>query len=51
VGSPVGEDLPGKALDTSGRRTLSDADGENPRGQQEYVATLEVLAPPAVDLR
>ena len=39
----VGEDLAGQALDTGGRRTLPDADGDDTRPEQQDVATLEVL--------
>ena len=51
VGVTVGEDLAGQPLDSCGRRTLPDADGDHTRREQQDVATLEVLAPPAVDLR
>ena len=51
VRGPVGEDLAGQALDPRGRRTLPDADGQDARREQQYVATLDVLAAPTVDLR
>ena len=51
VRGSVREDLAGQPLDARGRRTLADADGDDARRQQQHVAALEVLAPPAVDLR
>ena len=49
VGEPVGEDLPGQPLDAGRRRPLPDADGDHAGREQQHVAALDVLAPPAVD--
>ncbi len=43
------EHLAGQPLDSGGRRTLADADGDHPGREQQHVAALDVLVVPAVD--
>ena len=45
------EDLPSQPLGPGGRGALTDPDGDHAGGEQQHVAALDVLVPPAVDAR
>ncbi len=51
VGQVGGEHLAREPLGTRGRGALADADGDDAGREQQYVAALDVLALPAVQLR